>query len=126
MASPQVYDRFFASANGKLLGETDTCNIELQGEPIPVATFVKEFAGVTPVPKHARITLESFVPRAGFEFDAIEKFLKTELVTIQAKFGASGKTLTVKGFVMPPSIRSSATENTKMTFTLMCEASNFV
>lgn len=126
MASPQVYDRFFVKANGKLLGETDSANIEYQGEPIPVATFVKEFAGVTPVPKHARITLESFVPRVGFEFDAIDKYLKTELVTIQAQFGGSGKTLTVKGFVFPPSIRSSATENTKMTFTVVTEAASFV
>lgn len=126
MASPQVYDRFFVRANGKLLGETDTANIEYQGEPIPVATFVKEFAGITPVPKHSRITLESFTPRTGFEFDAIDKYLKSELVTIQAQFGASGKTLTVKGFVFPPSIRSSATENTKMTFTVIAEAGTFV
>ena len=68
MASPQIYDRFFVYINGKLLGEADSCSIEYQGSPVPVATFVKDFAGVTPVPKHAKVTVGSFVPQTGFEF----------------------------------------------------------
>lgn len=125
MASPQVYDRNFIYAGGKLLGESDSVTIEYQGSPLPVATFAKDFAGVTPTPKMVRITVESFVPQKGFEFDAIDKFLKTERVVMQSRFGGSTKTMKTEGFVDAPSIRSSASENTKLTFSFMGEAKVF-
>lgn len=125
MPSPQVYDRFFPYVNGKLLGQADSCSIEYQGSPIPVATFVNEFAGVTPVPKHTKITIDSFVPQAGLEFDVIKAFLATQLVTIQARFGGSGKTFKAEGFCDAPSIKSSATDSTKITFSIMAQAVGF-
>lgn len=125
MASPQVYDRFFVNINGALQGEADQCNIEGQGDPIPVATFVKDFAGVTPVPKMTRVTIESFVPQVGMEFDAFKAWLKTQLVKVRCTFGGSGKSLVIEGFVVGPSIRSSATDSTKLSFSLMCSASTF-
>ena len=108
MASPQIYDRFFVYINGKLLGEADSCSIEYQGSPVPVATFVKDFAGVTPVPKHAKVTVGSFVPQTGFEFDVIKAFLATSKITVQARFGGSGKTYKAEGFLDAPSVKSSA------------------
>lgn len=125
MASPQVYDRFFVYLNGALQGESDQCNIEGQGSPLPVATFVKDFAGVTPVPKMMRITVEAFVPQTGMEFDAIKNWLKTALVKIRCTFGGSGKAAVFEGFVDAPTIRSSATDNTKLSFTLMATAATF-
>ena len=125
MASPQVYDRFFAYINGKLLGEADSCTIEYQGSPIPVATFAKDFAGVTPVPKHAKITIGSFVPQAGFEFDVVKAFLATQRVSVQARFGGSGKTFKAEGFCDAPSIKSSATDSTKLDFSIMSQANAF-
>jgi len=125
MASPQVYDRFFIYLNGKLQGEADQCNVEGQGSPLPVATFVKEFAGVTPVPKTMRVTVESFLPSAGIEFDAFKVWLKTQLVKVRCTFGGSGKALVLEGFVDAPSIRSSAADNTKLSFSLMCTAATF-
>lgn len=125
MASPQVYDRFFPYVNGKLLGQADSCSIEYQGSPIPVATFVMDFAGVTPVPKHAKMTIDSFVPQAGLEFDVIKAFLATQLITVQARFGGSGKTFKAEGYADAPSIKSSATDSTKLTFSLIVQASAF-
>lgn len=125
MASPQVYDRFFININGSLQGEADTCNVEGQGDPIPIATFVKDFAGVMPVPKQTRVSVESFVPQTGMEFDAFKAWLKTQLVKIRCTFGGSGKSLVIEGFVAAPSIRSSATDPTKLSFALMCNASTF-
>ena len=125
MASPQVYARFFVYINGKLLGQADSCSIEYQGSPVPVATFVNDFAGVTPVPKHAKVTVDSFVPQSGFEFDVIKAFLATQLITIQARFGGSGKTFKAEGFSDAPSIKSSATDSTKLTFSLMTQANAF-
>lgn len=125
MPSPQVYDRFFPYIEGKVLGQADSCNIEYQGSPIPVATFVRDFAGVTPVPKHAKLTIDSFVPQTGLEFDVIKAWLATKLITVQAKFGGSAQTFKAEGFADAPSLKSSATDATKLTFSLIVEASAF-
>lgn len=125
MADPQVYDRFFININGALQGEADQCNIEGDGDPIPIATFVKNFAGVMPVPKRTRVSVESFVPQTGMEFDAFKAWLKTQLVKIRCTFGGSGKSIVISGFVMAPSIRSSATDATKLSFAILCDASTF-
>jgi hypothetical protein len=125
MAAPGVYDRFFPSIDGKLLGQADSCSIEYQGSPIPVATFLKDFAGVTPVPKSAKMTIDSFVPQAGYEFDVIKAWLGTKLIKVQARFGGSGITFVASGYADAPSIKSSATDSTKLTFSIMVEASAF-
>lgn len=123
--SLQFYDKIYAYADGQLLGEASAVSIEYQGEPIPVSTLVKDFAGITPVPKMSMISIESFVPAKGFEYDVVKKYLQDQQVTIKVQFGGSGKAMTVDGFVLPPSISGSATDSTKMSFRLICEASAF-
>jgi len=120
-----LYDRGFIFANGALLGESSGGSIEYQGDPQPVATLVKEFAGVTPVPKSAMVSVDSFVPIAGFDFDAIKKFLATEKITMKLQFGGSGLSMEADGFVMAPTISFSATDSTKYTFKVHTEAKEF-
>ena len=106
----QYYDRGYLYANGAVLGESGGGSIEYQGDPQPVATLLKDLAGFTPTPKSAMITVDSFVPAAGFDFDAVTKFLTGEFVTMKLQFGGSGKKMTATGVVLAPSISFSAAD----------------
>jgi len=123
--SLQYYDKGYAYIDGQLLGESSGGSIEYQGEPIPVSTLVKDFAGVTPVPKSAMVSIDSFVPARGLEVDVIKSWLETSVITIKLQFGGSGKSMQADGFVLPPSISFSATDSTKLSFRVHCEAVAF-
>ena len=120
-----LYDRGFIFVNGAVLGETGGGSIEYQGDPVPVATLLNDLAGFTPTPKSAMITVDSFVPAAGFEFDAVTKFLESTIVTMKLQFGGSGLKMTADGMVLAPSISFSATDSTKLTFKVHVQAKAF-
>ncbi len=120
-----IFDRCFLFANGKVLGMASGGSVEYQGDPLPVDTIVEELAGVTPVPKHAIISAESFVPQSGFELDVVKKWMDTEEITFKVQFGGSGKAATFKGYLMAPSIKFGASENTVLSFRALCKASSF-
>lgn len=117
-----LYDRGFLFVNGQLLGESSGGSLEFQGDPIVIATLAKDFAGVYPVPKHAVITVDSFVPAKGMEFDAVSPWLNTEKVTGKFQFGGSGASMEADGFIMTPSISTSSTDPSKLTFKIAVEA----
>lgn len=121
----QYYDRGFVYADGQLLGESSGGSIEYQGDPQPVQTLTKDFAGITPVPKSAMVTVDSFVPTKGLQFDAIQKWLDSVFVDVKMQFGGSGIVMKAQGVVMGPSISFSATDSTKFSFKFMCEAKPF-
>lgn len=125
MASPQVLDRLFVYSNGAPLAWSDQVTVSFQGSPVVAVTFFMEFAGVTPTPKSCKIDVESFVPRTGTGLEVVRQFLKTELVKPRMQFGGSGLILNLEGFVDVPSIRSSATDATKLSFSYMCNAAAF-
>lgn len=125
MSNLNFYDRGFFFADGQLLGESSGGSIEYTGDPLPVETLVKEFAGVTPVPKRATLKVDSFVPATGFEVDMIKKFLENSKVTMKLQFGGSGIAMEADGFVTAPSISFSATDQTKLSFSVMIEAKPF-
>ncbi len=121
----KYYDRGFLFCNGQLLGESSGGSIEYQGASIPVATMADDLAGCTPVPKSAVISVESFVPATGFDFDAVKKFLSGEFVTGKFQFGGNGLSMQADGWIDPPSISTSATDSTKMSFKIVCQAKPF-
>lgn len=120
-----IIDRAYAYANGALLGMCDSVGVEYVGDPIPVETLVQDFAGVYPPPKHATLSFESFVPTTGLEFDAIKMFLATTEVQFKVQLGGSGKSVTTSGFVMAPSITSTPSAPTKMSFNAVVDAKPF-
>lgn len=120
-----MYDRGFIFANGALLGESMGGTVEYQGDPIPVETLSKDLAGFTPVPKRCVVSVDTFVPAPGFEFDAIKKFLNNEFLTIKVQFGGSGLAMSADGMMNAPSLSFSATDATKMSFKITCEAKGF-
>ena len=120
-----IFDRLFLYLNGQLLGMADGGSLEFQGDPLPVDTLVQEYAGVTPVPKHCMISVESFVPTTGLEFDVVQKWIDTEELTARAQFGGSGKSVTLKAFCQGPSVKWGAAEHTKLSFKLTGGAQAF-
>lgn len=121
----QYYDRAFFYANGALLGECSGGSIEYQGDPIAVDTLTDDFKGITPVPKRAMVSVDSFAPATGLEFDAVAKWISGEFITIKMQMGGSGASMQADGVVMPPSISTSATDSTKLSFKVMCQAKPF-
>lgn len=121
----EIFDRCYAFVNGAVLGMADGGTLEYQGDPLPAATMTNELAGVTPVPKHAMISVENFVPSSGFEFDAIAKWLATEEVTFKLQFGGSGKVMTTSGYIMAPSLKYGAADATKFSFKALVRATPF-
>jgi hypothetical protein len=120
-----IFDRCFVFAKGKLIGMASGGSLEYQGDPIPVDTMAEEFAGVTPTPKHAVLSIESFVPQNGFELDVIQSWLDTEELSYKVQFGGSGKAATMTGFNMAPSIKFGAAENTVFSWKATVKASRF-
>jgi hypothetical protein len=121
----QIIDRIFAFGNGGLLGMADRVSVEYSGSPIVINTLALDFAGVYPTPKMATITVDQFVPTDGTVFDPTQKWLDTEQVTIKCQLGGSGKVMEADGFVDAPSITSSPTDPTKLTFKVMVPAIAF-
>ncbi len=121
----QFYDRAFVFINGQLLGEAESVSVQYQGEHIPIATLVKDLAGVTPVPKSAVIEVTSFVPAKGFEQDAVKLFLEGTFVKVRVQFGGSGIKMTAEGIVQPPNVSASATDASRISFSILCEARPF-
>lgn len=121
----QIYDRAYFFVNGALLGESSGGSIEYQGDPIPVTTLTKDFGGAYPTPKHAIITVDSFIPADGIDFDPTGEWLTTNKITAKMQFGGNGLSMEAEGFCMAPSISTSATDPSKLTWKMMVEAKQF-
>src|SRR5262245_54031083 len=120
-----IVDRLFLFMNGALLGNADSGQIEGVGDPVIVDTLSEDFIGVYPVPKHLMCTIEQFEPASGTNFDPMQPWIDTELVTFKGQLGGSGKILEADGFIMGPSIQSSPTNPTKWTFKVAIKAIAF-
>lgn len=118
----QYFDRVYAYANGIFLGKSESIDVTWEGDNIPVDTLGEDLAGATPSPRRMMIQVNTFVPAAGFEFDAIKKWLAGEFITVKLQSGASGLGLETEGWVNAPSISVSTTDSTKMSFSMTCKA----
>lgn len=125
MADPQLYDQYFAYLNGALLAENTSLDIELRGDDQEILTTAKGFAGLTPSPRSVMITAENVVPPTGFEFDAFQKFLDSELVEMKVQSGATGKTLVSKGFIQAPKVQGGVGKTVSLSFTFKGGPSKF-
>lgn len=120
-----VYDRGFLYVDGDLAAEAESNTYAYQGDPLPVATIVKDFAGVTPVPKSIKIDSAEFVPVAGGGNveKVVNAFLQTKKVKMRLQFGGSGKIGNYEGYLGAPTIASGAADHTKLTYSFMGTAS---
>ncbi len=124
MPSLTAYDRGFAFIDGALQGECDSVSIEWQGDPIPVDTLARDFAGTYQIPKHAIVTYESFVPATGIEFNPVAAWKNGTVVTSKVQLGG-GLAMEGDGVVMAPSFTSTPSQPSKFTFKVMIGAEEF-
>lgn len=116
----QVYDRMFFYLGGDLTVEAEGINMAYQGDPLPVATLVKQFAGVTPVPKSVKIDITEFIPITGGNVtEVIKAFLNTTKVKGRVQFGGSGAIGNYEGFIMAPTLSSSASDHSKLGYSFV-------
>lgn len=126
MPALQIYDRLFFYFGGGLDVECEALEVEDTGDPLPVATIAKEFAGVTPVPKMTKFNVTRFVGTEDEGYDAVRRaWLKTKKVKVGVQRGGAGKVIKTEGFVTAPKTSSGASDHSKMNYSVMCPASDF-
>lgn len=115
-----IYDRIFFYLNGKLAVEAEAVNPGYQGDPLPVATIAKEFAGVTPTPKHLKLDIVEFIPVAGSSVkDVVNAFLQTKKVKARIQFGGSGEIVNSEGYLTGPQMTSGAADHSKLNYSFI-------
>jgi hypothetical protein len=119
-----TYDRAFLYLQGNLAAEAESGTIAYQGDPLPVATIAKQFAGVTPVPQSVKIDSVEFVPVAGAGNlkPVLDSWRGTKKVKLRIQFGGSGLIGTYEGFLGAPSVSYGAADHTKLTYSFMGDA----
>lgn len=115
-----IYDRIYFYLNGKLAVEAEAVNPGYQGDPLPVATIAKEFAGVTPTPKHLKLDIVEFIPVAGSSVkDVVNAFLKTQKIKARIQFGGSGEIVNSEGFLTGPQMTAGAADHSKLNYSFI-------
>ena len=115
MATPQRYDQCLGAVDGQLLGEAESVEVSNENTSQDVMTLVKQdFAGETPGPDKTRITVSSFLPAAGAEFDFQKAEQAHSIHTFTVIQKSSGKKLTSEGVFRNVRVTSGVGQNTKM------------
>jgi hypothetical protein len=126
MPALQIYDRLFFYFGGGLDVECEAVEVEYNGDPLPVSTIAKDFAGVTPVPKFTKFNITRFVATSDEGTDAIiNAWIKTSKVKCGVQRGGSGKVIKTEGFVTAPKMSSGASDHSKQNYSLLCPATAF-
>jgi hypothetical protein len=111
-----IYDQVFAFIDGKLLTESTSVAVELQGDDQDVMTIVKGWSGVSPSPKKIMVSFENVVPVTGFEFDPMTSFNSTTIHELLLVLGAAGKQLKSTGLVRAPKVNAGVGQTTTLSF----------
>lgn len=99
-----IYDQIYVYINGQLLAEAISVQTAIESDDQKVLTLAKGFGGITPSPDVRTAKVENAVPSAGFEFDFEKAKRDRAVVELRLQSGATGKTMTSKGFLMNVSI----------------------
>lgn len=93
----QAYEKGALFKDGALLAETTDFNLEHDPQLQPIFTQQKGFSGMSPGAEVTRISVNSAVPRVGFEIDYLTP-LQGVVVVEMTLFGHGQKT-TCKGYI---------------------------
>ena len=121
-----VYDQIYPYINGKLLAEAVSVQTGLESDDQKVMTLVKGFAGITPSPDVRTVKAENVVPSTGFEFDFERAKKERWLIELRLQSGATGKSMTSKGFILHVSIEAGVGKQLMVSFDFVGEPSLFV
>jgi hypothetical protein len=115
MSNLQQYTLLFETADGALLSQEQSVQVERTTNSQAVSTVANGYSGESPGAAMIEVTVESAVPSGGFEFDAGKKIaalLPTNLFTI----GPGGKQLKGQCFIISDSIKHAVNSATAYTF----------
>jgi hypothetical protein len=125
MAALDIYDQYYLFINGKLMVESISLQTVLESDDQKVMTLVKGFAGITPSPDIRTVKVENAVPSTGFEFDFERAKKERWLVELRLQSGATGKTMTSKGFFLHVSVEAGVGKTLTVGFEFVGEPSIF-
>jgi hypothetical protein len=126
MPALQIYDRLFFYFEGRLDVECEAVEVEDTGDPLPVSTIAKNFAGISPVPKFTKFNVTRFVATTDEGTDAVRNaWLKDKKVKVGVQRGGSGKVIKTEGFVTAPKMSSGASDHSKQNYSVLCPAVAF-
>ena len=106
VGEPTVYDKALVYINGKILGQAESVNVDVE---------CKRAAADAPI-KTLRARVVSFIPQSGFEFDAVAALADEAKVELKLRFGVSGATLISNGRSAYASVVSSAKDISRLEF----------
>lgn len=115
MSNLVAYTLLFETADGALLSQEQSIQIDRTTNSQAVSTVANGYSGESPGAAMIEVTVESAVPAPGLEFDAGKKMaglIPTSLFTI----GAGGKQLKGQCMIISDSIKHSVNSPTAYTF----------
>ncbi|NUP13756.1 MAG: hypothetical protein HOW73_47575 [Polyangiaceae bacterium] len=118
------YDVMHCQIAGNIQGELENVELDLDGQDSDVQTTIKEWGGSTPQPQKTIVRASAFVPYAGFEFDAFKAARARGFYPIKLSLGA--KTYSFKGQFRLPKLSTGVGTNSKFTFEIHGEPSEWV
>lgn len=120
-----IYDQIYVYWNGSLLQENTKVDVSVEGDNQPALTTVKGFSGITPSPKMTMVKLDNLMPPTGVEVDAFKLFIESTEGEIKLQSGATGKSLTSKGFLEAPAIGAGVGQTASQTWSFRGTPASF-
>ena len=115
MANLQQYTLLYVTADGALLSQEQSLQVDRTTNSQAVSTVANGYSGESPGAGMMEVTVESEVPSGGFEFDAGKKMaalIPTKVFTI----GPAGKQLKGECMIISDSIKHAVNSATAYTF----------
>jgi hypothetical protein len=115
----QHYEKCAFFIDGQLMSESTSVSVDSDPKLNAIETMQKGFSGVSPGSEMTQISVESAVPRIGFEYDFVGTMQAQAVV--EFTFFAHGKKSTTKGFISKVGQKYGVNQAAAVSFEAMCE-----
>ena len=112
------YSQVKVYADGNMLMEEATVTMKRESGAQPVKTVGKGFAGVSKGAPVTNVTVESFVPTAGMEFDPTANINLNQITQLTLVLG-TGQQATMNGFILTDDLSHSVDAAGKLSFSFI-------
>lgn len=118
----QLYEKAAVFVDQMLLSESTSVSIDTDPKLNLIETMQKGFSGASPGAEMTTISIESVVPRAGFEIDYLSKVQGVQVVEITVF--AHAKKTTCQGFITKVSQKYGVNQAASVSFEFAGEPVN--
>ena len=126
MASLQTYDRGSVFLDNQLLVECVSFTVKADPKLNPISTMNKGFSGVSPGAEMTEVEITEALPRAGFDYAALQRLQSVDVVEFVCFLGA--QKLKCKGYISGLDLASGVDKGAEVKFNFIgspLEASDF-